>query len=76
MHVSAINQVRRKLGENIRVFRKDAGLSKERLAEKADLHPVYIGQVERGTKAISVEAVWKIARALKIPVAQLFHGIK
>jgi transcriptional regulator with XRE-family HTH domain len=36
------------LGDSIRQHRKRAGLSQEQLAEKADLHPVYIGKIERG----------------------------
>jgi hypothetical protein len=47
--VSGIGKVRKELGANIRTFRKKAGLSQERLAEKAELHPVYISQVECGT---------------------------
>ena len=74
--VSAIGQVRKAVGANIRVFRKKAGLSQEKLAEKADLHPVYISQVERGEKAVSVEALWKICRALRIPMGAVFRGIR
>lgn len=70
-----IRQVRRKLGENIRVLRKTAGFSQERLAEKADLHPVYISQVERGEKAVSVEALWKLARALGASIADFFRDV-
>jgi transcriptional regulator with XRE-family HTH domain len=51
--------------------RKTAGLSQERLAEKADLHPNYIGEVERGEKTISVDALVRIAKALKVRVAVL-----
>ena len=46
-----IGKVRKDIGANVRTFRKNAGLSQESLAEKADLHPVYISQVERGAKA-------------------------
>jgi predicted transcriptional regulator len=49
--VSGIGKVRKELGANVRSFRKKAALSQERLAEMADLHPAYISQVERGTKA-------------------------
>ena len=73
--VSAIRQVRKRLGENIRVCRKCAGLSQEKLAEKADLHPVYVSQVERGEKAVSVEALWKISKAVKVSIADFFQGI-
>ena len=63
------------LGGNIRSFRKKAGLTQEKLAEKADLHPVYISQVESGSKAVSVEALWKISKALRVPISHLFRGI-
>ena len=49
--------------------------SQERLAEKADLHPVYISQVERGIKAVSVEALWKLSRGLQVRMSALFRGI-
>jgi len=55
--------------------RKRAGLSQERLAEKAELHPVYISQVECGLKAVSVEGLWKLARALGVTLARLMRGV-
>jgi transcriptional regulator with XRE-family HTH domain len=73
--VSEIGQVRKNLGANIRSFRKKAVLTQEKLAEKADLHPVYMSQVENGHKAISVEALWKISKAMRVPISLLFHGI-
>jgi transcriptional regulator with XRE-family HTH domain len=73
--VSEIGKVRRNLGGNIRSFRKKASLTQEKLAEKADLHPVYISQVESGSKAVSVEALWKISKALRVPISYLFRGI-
>ncbi len=73
--MSGIGKVRKELGGNVRTFRKKARLSQETLAEKAELHPVYISQVERGTKAVSVEALWKLARALRVPMSALFRGI-
>jgi len=45
------------------------------LGEKADLHTVYIGQVERGTKAVAVEALWKLSRALRVRMASLVRGV-
>jgi transcriptional regulator with XRE-family HTH domain len=73
--VAAIGKVRKDLGANIRLFRKKASLSQEELAEKADLHPVYVSQVERGHKAVSVEALWKISKALRVSLSNLFRGI-
>ena len=73
--VSGIGKVRKHLGENIRSCRTRAGFSQEKLAEKADLHPVYISQVERGHKAVSVEALWKISKSLRTPISELFTGL-
>ena len=66
---------RRVLGENIRTARKSAGFSQEKLAEKADLHPNYIGEVERAEKTISVDALVRIAKGLKVPVVNLVRDI-
>jgi transcriptional regulator with XRE-family HTH domain len=73
--VAEIKKVRQNLGANIRRHRQKAGLTQEELAEKADFHPVYISQVESGHKALSVEAVWKISKALQVPMSDLFLGI-
>ena len=73
--MSGIGKVRKAIGANVRTFRKEAGLSQESLAEKAELHPVYISQVERGTKAVSVEALWKLSRALRVPMTALVAGL-
>ena len=73
--MSQIEKVRKAIGANIRDQRRKASFSQEALAEKADLHPVYISQVERGQKAVSVEALWKLSRALRVPMAVFFRGI-
>jgi XRE family transcriptional regulator, regulator of sulfur utilization len=63
------------IGEAIRRCRKRAGLSQERLAEKADLHPVYIGELERGEEAASVCALARIAKALGVRVRDLVKDV-
>jgi transcriptional regulator with XRE-family HTH domain len=63
------------LGEAIRSHRKQAGFSQEKLAEKADLHPVYIGKVERGEQWISLHALLRVAEALKVPVRDLVEDL-
>ena len=73
--MSGIGRVRKEIGANVRRFRKRAGLSQKKLAGKAGLHPVYISHVERGTKAVSVEALWKLSRALRLRMASLLRGV-
>jgi transcriptional regulator with XRE-family HTH domain len=67
---------RRILGENIRVIRKKAGFSQEKLAEKAELNSAYVSDVERGEENISVDALVRIAQALKVELADLVRGIR
>ena len=50
-------------------------MSQEKLAEKADLHPVYFGQVERGEQAVSVHALVRIAKALGVRVRNLVEDM-
>ena len=71
----SIPQYRRVIGENIRSQRKRAGFTQELLAEKADLHPVYVGNVERGCENISVDSLQRIAKALKVGLADLVSGV-
>jgi XRE family transcriptional regulator, regulator of sulfur utilization len=73
--VAQIGKIRKKIGANIRACRETAGLTQEKLAEKADLHPVYISLVENGYKAVSVEALWKISKGLRVPIAAFFQKI-
>lgn len=66
---------RRLLGENIRLYRLKAGLSQEKLAEKADLHTNYVGDIERGEENVSVDALVRLASSLRVKVADLVQGI-
>jgi transcriptional regulator with XRE-family HTH domain len=62
---------RRRVGESIRQFRKRARMSQEALAEKADLHPIYIGKIERGEQWISLHALLRIASALRTRIRDI-----
>jgi len=50
-------------------------MTQERLGELADLNPKYIGEVERGMKNISVDALIRIAAATKTPVRNFFLDV-
>ena len=63
------------LGDTIRKYRAQAGMSQEKLAETASLHPVYIGKVERGEQWISLHALLRVAKALGVRVRDLVDEI-
>ncbi len=55
--------------------RKRAELTLEALAEKAELHPNYLGRVERGEEHVSLIALRRLAAALKLRVRDLVAEI-
>jgi transcriptional regulator with XRE-family HTH domain len=56
-------------------YRKQRRLTLERLAEKADLHHDFIGEVERGNMEISLGSLVKIAKALRVRVRDLVYDV-
>jgi transcriptional regulator with XRE-family HTH domain len=63
------------VGETIRSYRRKAGLTQEKLAEKADLHHNFIGEVERGNMEASLTSLLKISKALGVRVRDLVANI-
>ncbi len=63
------------LGQRIRMFRKQKGMSQEELAEATGLHRTYIGGVERGERNISVINLSYIAKALEVSLSVLFQNV-
>lgn len=51
------------------------GLTQEQLGEVVDLNPKYVGEVERGEKIISIEALLRISKQLKVPVREFFRDV-
>ncbi|MFH0936943.1 MAG: helix-turn-helix transcriptional regulator [Candidatus Daviesbacteria bacterium] len=63
---------RKQFGKKLRELRTKAGLSQEELGFRAGIHRTYVGAIERGEQNISVDNIHKLAKALKIPVSELF----
>jgi transcriptional regulator with XRE-family HTH domain len=66
---------RKVFGNAIRSYRKNAGLTLEKLAERAYLHHNFVGEVERGDMECSLTSMVKIAKALGVRVRDLVTGI-
>ena len=45
------------------------------MAEKADLHHNYIGDIERGEENVSVDALMRIATVLKVSLSDLVREL-
>ncbi len=62
------------LGERIKQLRAARGLQQRQLAEKAELTPSMVSQIESGRLTPSLHTLGKLAAALGTPIASLFDG--
>ena len=70
-----VSEIAKLVGQRLRSYRLQLGLSQERVAELSGCHPTYIGQVERGEKTATIESIAKIASAIDVPLSKLFEKI-
>lgn len=68
-----MGEVALQVGENIRLLRRQRGLSQEKLALKAGINTSYMGEIERAEKSPTIDIIEKIASALDIEIERLFH---
>lgn len=64
-------EISRIIGKRIQKFRTQRKLSQEELALSSEMHPAYLGRVERGEKCPTVDTLFKISQGLKIPLSEL-----
>lgn len=70
-----MSELTKQVGLRVRNYRNLAGMTQEGLAERADVHPTYIGQVERGEKNMTLESMHRIAGALNVSMSQLLENL-
>ncbi|WP_440447968.1 helix-turn-helix domain-containing protein [Ruminococcus sp.] len=59
------------LGKRIKEKRIENGLTQEQLGELCELSAAHIGHIERGTRILSVEVLFRIAQVLNVSVDYL-----
>lgn len=64
----------KEIGARIRLEREKLDLSREKFAEIVNLSPYYIGQIERGDRAMSLDTLVKISSTLHLSVDYLLYG--
>lgn len=65
------NDISVEIGNRIRLQRSIKHISQEKLAFEAEMHPSYLGCIERGEKCPTIETLYKISKALNIPISKL-----
>ena len=63
----------KKFGKNVQRYRKEAGLTQEKLGELTGLDRGYISGIERGVRNPAIQNIEKIAKALKAKPPKLFE---
>ena len=64
--------IKQKIGNKIKILRKNAGMSQERLAYLADIDRTYISSIEKGERNISIITIEKLSKAFKISIKDFF----
>lgn len=71
-----MQSITQEVGARVRAFRQRMGITQEELAERAELHHTYIGQVERGEKNLTIASLEKILTALNVSFSDFFEKIE
>ena len=61
------------IGERLRLLREEKNLSQGDIEKKTGLFRCYVSRVENGHTVPAVETLEKFARALEVPMYQLFY---
>jgi transcriptional regulator with XRE-family HTH domain len=64
------------LGDELKKAREAAGLSQEKLAFAAELDRTYISHLENDKKSPTLDVVFRICDALKIPASELIGRVE
>ncbi len=67
-------ELHRAIGRTIRETRKLQDLTLKQLARRTGLSVSLLSQIERAESSASISSLFKIASALKLPMAELFGG--
>jgi transcriptional regulator with XRE-family HTH domain len=61
------------VGRRVRQLRTQAGMTQERLAERAEISVSFLSMIERGERSPHLETLDKLANGLQVPVDALFR---
>lgn len=70
--MKAYSNLHKKFGIRIKELRKEKSLTQEDLAFDVGVDRSYMGFVERGERNPTLEKIGKIAKALHVPLKELF----
>lgn len=66
-------EVQRKFGKRLAELRDRKGFTQEKFSFELDVDRTYVSYLERGKRNPSLYMLWKIAKALKVNLPELFE---
>jgi transcriptional regulator with XRE-family HTH domain len=70
-----MEDIRMRFGKAVRQKRNKLGVSQEAFADMCQLDRTYIGGIERGERNVAPVNIEKIAKTLRLTIADLFRGV-
>jgi transcriptional regulator with XRE-family HTH domain len=67
--------IRIRFGRALRRQRQRLGVSQEAFADMCQLDRTYIGGIERGERNVALVNIEKIAKTLRLTIAELFRSV-
>ena len=64
------------IGKRVRKTREHYGFTRERLAEMANISPQFLVHIENGTKSMTANTIYNLARALNVSADYLLFGLE
>jgi transcriptional regulator with XRE-family HTH domain len=64
--------IKKQFGKKVKLFRIEKGWSQEKLALTAGLDRTYIPSIEKGERNVSIEVIYRLAKALNIDIIDFF----
>lgn len=69
------NDIKYKLGRNIKAERIRKAITQEEFAENIDMSLSHVSKIEQGITSPTAIALFKMARVLNVPMEKFFDGI-
>lgn len=63
--------LKKRIGNKLRIRRRQLGLSQEHVAFQAEISPTYLSQLEAGARNPSLEVLLQLASALRVELYEL-----
>ena len=73
INIMAEIDIRKIFGENVKYYRKKAGLSQEQLAEKLEVSPNHLSVIETGGKFVTYKLLEKLISIFDVMPSALFY---